>query len=94
MCFSFPTAHTKKESKKQGNLDKIGNTSNIDICVLRDVFDGRDNSVDEVIRANVLDNGCKFQTRNASDFGLNIVDVFEEIGKERLEFVNRTKSFS
>lgn len=63
------------------------------VLVLGEVFQSRNDPINNIIHINVLGQFLQFKAGNAADFRLDVVDVLYNIRKERLE-VLLTHSFS
>lgn len=61
------------------NLNKNGLTSNIRLRILRDGFEGRDDSIDDVLDLEEGNNLLKLIIGDASNFRLDVVDVLDVI---------------
>ena len=79
VCF-FPITGQKlsKDFAKESVLFLIL-TSDINVGVLGNALQGRNYPIDDVLRVHILHDIPKLQARNASDFGLNIINVFDHV---------------
>ena len=75
-----------KDFAKESKLFHV-HTSNINIGVLGNTFQSWNNPVYYVFRIHILYYLTQLQTRNASDFRLNVIDVFDHVCEKGLKLL-------
>lgn len=62
-------------------------TSDVGMSILGDIFQNRDNPIDDVICLDVRQNILQLTVSNTSNLGLNIIEIFSIVRQKHLELL-------
>lgn len=71
----------------QESLIKMILTSDVGMSILGNIFQNRDNPIDDVICLDIRQNILQLTVGNASNLGLNIIEIFSIVGQKHLELL-------